>query len=176
MLDFSALGKDPAIWMMLLFIVGQILYSQRDRLGAWLGRRGEVAAKRDDVETELLKKPLQNGERYQWLVGEFLSLTKMERHERSTMTGIAIEQARSAEKMAVQAVAVMRDSVEINQLLMARLDKLLDRIENLFQQEATTNRGLLEQIGISLTAIGFGARQGVDYTILKEAMEKSPED
>lgn len=121
-MEFWDLAKEFGGWAAFVLY---ILYTQRERIFALFDRHARLHER--DREQDLAfedqtRQRLLNGDT------QLRRILQSEQVERRALTRTAIEQARTAEHLASQAVEVMKDFADIARLQTDRLDKLTTEI------------------------------------------------
>jgi len=109
------------IAFILLNLAIQLIWSQRDRIGAIFQRRATVAANRKEAETELdrmaWQRLLSNGDWGKTLVNRLFM-------QGDQTLSLIVDMARNTENVATQSIAVMRDYGDLARALVDRLDAM----------------------------------------------------
>jgi|GEM_PF-3855934 len=151
-MDYITAAREFGPW---LALVAMVVWSQRDKLVALFARRATVGIARDEsdlrFDEEARKKVLQNGEYSRSLVEKFLEQLRTEQMERRSANKAVLEQARTTEHLATQAVSVMQDFADIARVQADRQDALLRDVTAALQATERT----VAAVGFVLARVYF---------------------
>lgn len=150
-----------AIFMVVLF---------KDRIGAILVSRAEMRHKVDEADLgfdgALRAKLLQDSDYSKQLVDRLLDQGEQEKIERRTMSEVVVEQAKATERLAVESVALMRESVDVTRRMADTQRVFANQLTETLQKLD----GTLQAIGFLLVQVPSLNRQGQSFPQLVEAM------
>ncbi len=163
-MEFSDLLRNPSLWT-IIGLVLYVLYKESPRLAAIFQKRADLSVARDEADihfdAQARRKLLENEDYSRELVARILAMLETERHERRAAIGDVVEQARTGQALALQAVAVMQEFVEIARTMVRQQDEQVQHIER-----------TLDSVGFVLARLYFAERREAGWAALQAEMEK----
>lgn len=161
------IAKEIGPWLALLIGLGLTF---RSIVESFLVGRVKLRERQDEAELgfddAVRAKILQSDDYSKQLVDRLLDQGDREREERRSANGIVIEQARSSEKFASEALDLMRESVGVAQSMASTQRVFADQLGSTLQRLDAT----LQAIGFLLVQVPALNRQGQSFPQLVEAM------
>lgn len=163
-MEFSDLLRNPSAWTVAAFVL-YVLYKEWPRIVSIFQKRADLSVARDEADihfdAQARRKLLENEDFSRELVNRMLAMLETERHERRVAVGDVVEQAKTGQMLATQAVAVMQDFVEIARTMVQQQNGQVQHVAR-----------TLDAVGFVLARLYFVERRDVSWADLQAEMEK----